>query len=249
MADRRTHVFVVCPNNSGSTLLTSLLGTSPNATIFDSVNHEGQWVARDAGDGLMPYPVGEERRNWTINVEKFSNPAHYDWPRLYSAWDKNWKSGPRVRVEGSPSLVVSASMFRRRFDDTRFIISMRNPYAFAEGVRRREGHTLETAARHWIRTARFQMRNRRELEPAVYVSYEDLCNDPEDAIGRILDLVPELETLALGATFEVMALRSRIVNQNAEQVARLTAEDVRTITKVLSSDLETVDAFGYNLIR
>jgi hypothetical protein len=38
------HVFVVCPTNSGSTLLVPLLSTSRNVSILPS---EGQWVAWD----------------------------------------------------------------------------------------------------------------------------------------------------------------------------------------------------------
>jgi hypothetical protein len=148
VAPSYTHLFIVCPNNSGSTLLVELLDTSAHASIFPSINHEGQWVARAADDGLMPFPEGCEGRNWTVNEQKFADPRNYDWPRLKQAWNDAWSPSKSVRIEKTPSLVVSAPLFQSRFDNARFILSMRDPYAFCEGVRRREGYGLETAVAH-----------------------------------------------------------------------------------------------------
>jgi hypothetical protein len=60
------HVLVICPNDSGSTLLTRLLGTSPNVSLLPT---EGQWVAYRLAPGAMPFPEGTEARNWTSNEE------------------------------------------------------------------------------------------------------------------------------------------------------------------------------------
>jgi hypothetical protein len=248
VASSCTHLFIVCPNNSGSTLLVELLGTSAQASIFPSLNHEGQWVAKAAGDDVMPYPEGQERRNWTVNAEKFANPENYDWPRLKQAWLDAWSPAKVVRIEKSPSLVVSAPLFQSRFDNARFILCMRDPYAVCEGVRRREGYGLETAATHWLRCAELQLRNRRVLAPHLFITYEELCREPSQVAGRIAELVPELEDVDVTRVFDVMSCRSEIRDQNRAQISRLTPDDIRVINRVLARRLSTLEVLGYDLL-
>ncbi len=247
MADA-THLFIVCPNNSGSTLLVELLGTSAHASIFPSLNHEGQWVAKAAGDGIMPYPEGRERRNWTINAEKFANPDNYDWPRLTGVWNAAWDTGRSVRVEKTPSLVISAPLFQSRFADARFILCVRDPYAFCEGVRRREGYDVGTAARHWMRCAELQLRNQQLLAPQLFITYEALCNHTDDVVRQIAAFVPELADLDAERVFDVMSHRSEIRDQNRAQIARLTREDLVEINHVLAPDVATLRRLGYDLL-
>lgn len=243
------HLFIVCPNNSGSTLLAELIGTSRNAAMFTSTNREGQWVAKAAGDGIMPFPEGMERRNWTVNIDRFADPLNYDWERLKSAWESNWDAARPIRVEKTPSLVVSAPLFGERFEDSRFILSIRNPYAFCEGIRRREGYCLETAATHWVRCAELQIRNREVLHPALCFTYEELCDDPARVAGRIVEFVPELADMDTGRVFDIMSCRSSIANQNASQIARLSLEDIDAINHVLIAGQPVVRALGYEIMN
>ena len=247
MAPSYTHLFIVCPNNSGSTLLVELLGTSAQASIFPSLNHEGQWVAKAAGDGVMPYPKGHERRNWTVNAEKFANPGNYDWPRLKQAWSDAWNPSKTVRIEKTPSLVVSAPLFQSRFDNARFILCMRDPYAFCEGVRRREGYSLETAATHWLRCAELQLRNRQVLAPHLFITYEELCGRVSEVAGRIAALVPELGDVDVTRVFDVMSCRSEIRDQNRAQISQLAHDDISVINRVLAQHLSTLEVLGYDL--
>jgi hypothetical protein len=243
-----THLFIVCPNNSGSTLLVELLGTSAHASIFDSLNHEGQWVAKTAGEGIMPYPQGHELRNWTVNTSKFADPCNYDWPRLKQAWTDAWSTSKSVRVEKTPSLVVSAPMFQEQFENARFLLCIRDPYAFCEGVRRRQGYALEIAAAHWLRSAELQLRNKELLTPQVFFTYEELCDRPSEVVGRIADLIPELADIDVTRVFDVMSCRSEIRDQNRTQIARLSADDIGAINRVLSGDRRMLDVFGYELL-
>lgn len=239
------YLFVVCPNNSGSTLIVEMLRTSAHAATFETANREGQWLARTGGTPLMPIPDKAERRNWTIHPEKFENPDAYDWPRLKAVWAEAWGSDRRVRVEKTPSMVLSAPLFERHFENAHFILSIRNPYAFCEGVRRREGRDVATAARHWLACARYQQRNRAVLARQIFFSYEELCADPHGVADRLTAFVPALGPLDAGRRFDVLFRRSEVRDLNASQIARLTVDDIDAINRVLDTDPALLEAWGY----
>jgi|SRR5215216_3798426 len=118
------YIFVLCPNNSGSTLLAQLLGTSPKVSILPT---EGQWIAHRLAPGAMPFPEGTERRNWTSNEKKFADPSNYDWPRIKAAWRQAWDPEKQVLVEKSPPMVIAAPLLQEQFAPARFLLSVRNP--------------------------------------------------------------------------------------------------------------------------
>lgn len=246
---KHMHLFLAVPNNSGGTLLAQLLGSSHQATTFASRNCEGQWVAQAAGDGLMPFPAERERRNWTVSLDKFGDPGNYDWERLATAWHDAWDATKPVRIEKTPSLVISAPLFEKRFSHAHFILSIRNPYAFCEGVRRRETHSVGDAARHWVATARLQSRNLAILDRTLLITYEELCDRPREAARRIAEFVPALHDIDVDRSFVVMDAEGPIRNRNPDQIGRLSGRDLEQINAALTSRPDLLDEFGYELIR
>ena len=90
LADRiETHLFVVCPNNSGSSFLTAALETCRAAWRLP---REGQMIRGFAGPAPWQ-PQGRERwfpgLLWASEprwIDLFSDPRRYDWPRTRRAW-------------------------------------------------------------------------------------------------------------------------------------------------------------------
>jgi hypothetical protein len=249
MHDKKpVYLFIVCPNNSGSTLLAKLLATSVNVSTFPTYNHEGQWVVRDSGTAAMPFPIGDEKRNWTIAPDKFSDTRCYCWETLKEVWHRAWDMDKPVLLEKSPSLVISASLFQEQFKDAYFILSVRNPYAFCEGVRRREGYRLEVAAKHWQICCDYQLQNRNVLKKQCFLRYEELCNNPAGMADRLGRFLPYLADIDPGRVFEVMSLKTVIANQNEAQIGRLSLDDIREINAVLDRRPLLLDTFCYDRI-
>ncbi|WP_163870074.1 sulfotransferase [Myxococcus eversor] len=245
------YAFVICPNNSGSTLLVRLLATSDQVSVFDSMNHEGQWLVHRDDPEAMPVPdtESEELRNWTTNEAKFGDPQRYHWERIKAVWHRAWDLRKAVLVEKSPPMVVAAPLLQEHFAPARFIVSCRSPYAFAEGVRRKRGYPLATATAHWVRSSRLQLRNRAVLRDSLFFRYEDLCQSPEATAAKILELIPELGRLDVSRAFDIMGEHSPIRDFNGDSLGRMSAEDLKEINTALAGHEDVLDALGYERIE
>jgi hypothetical protein len=257
-------LFIICMNNSGSTLLERLLSDCRNAVGFpppggpnEQVN--GQGFVPD----LMPIPGKIEpqcRRIWSEQAAVFEDESRYQWPKIKRRWREKWAlnpkfqtANPRVFLEKSPPNVYRAAMLQKHFPNSFFILMQRNPYAVAEGIRRRANFSIERCIRHWVRCAQKQMENQRTLPCAIYLSYEQLSEQPESSQQRIIQLIPELDDLdirkdVVAQTLEGQ-LRQQIVNYNAKQIALLSPEDLAAINAQLDRAPEVMAHFGYEYLR
>ncbi len=129
----------------------------------------------------------------------------------------------------------------------------RNPYAVAEGIRRRAGLSIERCIQHWIRCAQKQMKNERSLHRAIQLSYEELSEQPELSQQRIIELIPELNDLDIRKDVVAQTLegqiRQPIVNYNPKQIALLSPDDLAAINHCLHQVPEVMAHFGYEYVR
>jgi hypothetical protein len=123
---------------------------------------------------------------------------------------------------------------------------VRNPYAVCEGIRRKGGYSLTTAASHWVRASRLQQRNRTILRDNLFLRYEDVCDEPRKAADLLSAFIPELGRLDSERVFDVMDQTGRIRNQNEEQISRLSAADLAEIDAVLSPHRDLMESLGYS---
>ena len=264
-ADRpEKYLFIICMNNSGSTLLERVMSECQNAVGFPAPGGPDQQVN---GQGfvpdLMPIPgkmVPKCRRIWSEQSAILANELHYQWPRIKVRWHEEWArnpkfagANPRVFLEKSPPNIFRASMLQKYFKDSWFILMQRNPYAVAEGIRRRAKLPIERCIQHWIRCARQQVRNEKTLRRAIKMNYEELSEHPEACRQRVTTFMPELSDLDIGREVEVHSLDGRvrqpIVNYNAKQIALLSHDDLAEINKHLEAVPELMSHFGYEYIR
>ncbi|HEX8076598.1 MAG TPA: sulfotransferase [Chthoniobacterales bacterium] len=257
-------LFIICMNNSGSTLLERLLSDCRNAVGFlppagpnEQVN--GQGFVPD----LMPIPGKIQpqcRRIWSEQAAVFLDESRYNWPKIKRRWRFHWSrnpkfktAAPRIFLEKSPPNIFRAAMLQKHFPNSFFILMQRNPYAVAEGIRRRAGFAIERCIQHWIRCAQQQLRNEETLQRAIKLNYEDLSERAEVCRRQIVDLVPELDDLDIGREVTAQTLegqiRQTIVNYNAKQIALLTQDDLAAINAHLDKVPELMAHFGYEFIR
>jgi hypothetical protein len=158
-----------------------------------------------------------------------------------------------VFLEKSPPNVYRASMLQKHFRSSSFILMQRNPYAVAEGIRRRAQIPIERSIAHWIRCAQQQVENEKNLRRSVTIRYEDLSEDPARTRQRIIDLVPELADLNIREEVSAHTLEGRlrqpIVNYNARQIELLSAEDFVAVNAQLNQVPELMRHFGYEYMH
>jgi hypothetical protein len=257
------YLFIICMNNSGSTLLERVLRDCRNVVGFptpggpdDQVN--GQRFVTD----LMPTPGKLEvrcRRIWSEQSHILADESRYDWPAIKRRWQREWKrnpkfvtADPRIFLEKSPANVLRATMLQTHFPGSAFILMQRNPYAVAEGIRRRTNLPLDRCIKHWIRCAEQQIRNERALQPVIRLNYEDLSGRPEFCREQIVKLIPELGDIDLQKEVAVQSIEGKvrrpIINYNEQQIARLTGDDLIAINRELEGVPEVMEHFGYSYV-
>lgn len=262
MSSDRRYLFIVCMNNSGSSVLARALESCRRVVGFPD---EGQTFFQGA-DGFdpekhaMPTPdsIGASRI-WSEKAALFENPAHYDWDTIKRVWHREWakhehflSERDNVFLEKSPPNVLRSHLLAQHFPGARFLLMVRDPYAVSEGICRRDGYSLERAAAHWVRVATRQRHNIAELPRSLFFSYETLCADPRATADDIRAHVPGLEDLDLSRWIASRTVDGEderpLENLNAQHIARLSGDDIRQISGCLRPHRSLLEAFGYALL-
>ena len=266
-----THLFVVCPNNSGSTFLTAALETC-RATW--RLPQEGQMIRGFAGpvvsraygrDRWFPGLLWASEPRWR---DLFADPRHYDWPRTRKAWYFHARAhtpDASVFVTKSTQHVLHVEQLVRHFRNAKFLFMVRNPYAVCEGICRRyrtrlgphyqrqfvvPGRSLPAAAAtHVVLCLAWQRRNVEAYrDRGVFFTYEEMCGAPAAVAWKVRSLVPELADLNLRRRIAVKEYDEVLTNMNARQIANLAAEDVAVFNRVFREHRETLGYFGYDVL-
>ena len=264
-----THLFVISPNNSGSTFLSLALAACREAW---SLPDESRRVLGFAG----PSPTADSPlrgAGWIWAAEQrwldmLTDLRAYDWPRTRKAWYFQARARhPRasVFVAKSPQDLCIVDGLRRHFRSPRFLFLVRNPYAVCEGIcrslRRKlrrnrpvevHGELLETVAARHV-TACFSLQ-RRNVEAhgklGVFFTYEAMCAEPERIAHEIGALVPELGDLNLRRRLSVKRGRydEMLTDMNARQIARLRPEQLAAFNRVFREREGLLAWFGYRIM-
>lgn len=252
-----THLFVISPNNSGSTFLKEALATC-RATW--NLKREGQWALGYVG----PMPGTSYRLLWASTrrlIDLLSDASAYDWPRTRRAWYfQAYARAPRasVFVTKTPSHLLLVDELARHFANAKFLFTVRNPYAVCEGIcRAKLGRPSvpvdlpERAARHVVACLERQRRNiEAHRSRGVFFRYEELCADPERVASEIRALVPELDDLNLRQRLPVKGHYDEILtDMNARQIARLEPEQIGVFNGVFRAHRATLAHFGYEIME
>ena len=252
-----THLFVLSPNNSGSTFVKNALALSRHTW---NLRHEGQHTYGFAG----PTPGAAHRALiWAADshwAQTYATPDNFDWDVTRRAWyAQSYALDARasVFVEKSPPFVLLADQLRTSFKQARFVLLTRDPYATYEGIiRRRLARPPQDptdprllAARHVVACLRRQADNRVALaDTSTYFSYELLCADPRSCDSAVRALVPALDDVAFNVQVSVKGMYNEpLRNMNADSLARLSHDDRAVANSVFGEHEDALVAFGYGV--
>jgi hypothetical protein len=174
--------------------------------------------------------------------------SKYPWPLIKKEWLRYWDTSKPILLDKSPANLIRASFIREHFRPASFIVMTCNPYAHCERLIRRNGLTVEAAAFFSMKCLRHQRRNAGRLQNRCVIRYEDLVQDPPAIKQKLVQFMPELESVIVNKVFTAPNSKHQrlpITDFNAESIARLTAEQISSLTRAFAKDADVMASFGY----
>ncbi|MEM7391759.1 MAG: sulfotransferase [Verrucomicrobiota bacterium] len=239
-------LFILTPPFSGSTALAQMLNSGPDSMFLEE-RAEGQWLVPGLHDGDrwnpdMPVDWSSVRAVWQARiglVEKLVGPM-------------------KLVIEKSPPHLVRADQLVREFPQHRLVALNRNPHANlssmlyrhhpAETMREPERiEMLKKLSRAWI-TRSTWLKQWIEQYRIMSLTYETFCEDPENALKKIAELLPFDAGFDPDRPVRVKDYPAQgIVNQNPRQVERLSKDERAVISEQLAEHEALVESFGYSV--
>ena len=235
------YLFVLNPAYCGSTAFIHFLLSSQKAAAA-APDAEGQWLP-----SVRRY----------MEADRWNPAKSMPWEKIKRAWLKEWNANKRrlpkaeVLIEKSPPNLLRAAEIEKAFPDTRFIIWMRNPYAWCASIQKREQtQRLSHAAwaEQWLLRAQAQRWNVENLHHTLRLSYEEFVDDVVSVKEKVASFCHTLDDLDVNIRMKVKDYPvSGVVDHNVRQIAGLGQSNVEAITAVLRRDEDLVKFFGYEL--
>jgi hypothetical protein len=139
---------------------------------------------------------------------------------------------------------VRARWLQANFRPARFIGIVRHPYAVCEGIRRREGLSIEEAALHWVRGNEIMLDDAGHLEHFLLVTYEEFATRPETELDRIEEFLGLEEPLDRSVLEQPLPFHNvdgrvqRLTNLNAKSLERLAPGEIEMIDRIAGPLME-----------
>lgn len=252
-------VFLLCPPHQGSTVLYKLLSTSPNiSTLINSKvgnnenpiwTGEGQALLRqELFNGIIQVNMketdldetGKKQNKRSISrLDEDPNDTIIDFDCMFSIYGKYWDLNKQILCEKSPSFIRYAKQYEKyysQFGETYFISMIRNPYAVSD---------LHYHADEWVKNAQYIKQFENELKNNLVIRYEDFTDKLEETSQKLIDFIPNLDTLNIDVT-EVEGIfeerSEKITNKNVFR-------NIAWKNIVLQNYTDLMDHFGYSYLE
>ena len=174
------------------------------------------------------------------------------WPLIKATWERHWDMGKPVLLEKSPPNIIRTDDIVQHFQPVKFVIMVRNPYAHAEGLMRRNNWTATRAARFSMVCLTAQLENQRKLADTLVLTYESLAANPVEACRRLQAFLPELGELKANASFEVHSvdgvLNRPITDLNSKKIASLNRSAIKDMNAIYNQHDALFEHWGYRLM-
>jgi hypothetical protein len=220
-----TWVFIVGCNNSGTTLIHDLLAATGQ---FSFMPHEGQrytQVLRRA------QKKGHERvwSEYLAELRLDESAPMQGVPRLWFDWLAAASRPLQDRIlEKTTANAVRMKWLQRAFPQSAFVGVVRNPYAVAEGIKRKGGKNVARGARHWRCVNEIMLSDASDVRRFLLVRYEDFVAAPQQVTQHVESLLGESGTGSGASTAPATAREIR--DMNAASIDRLSLDEIRVVT-------------------
>lgn len=251
----KINLFLICPNNSGSTFLKGIMANSHNTW---NLKREGQHMV--GFQGVSTSGIGAELL-WATDkwLSYFTDEKAYDWPKTKKAWYFTATAlNPNASVffTKSPPAIVWVEQLKQHFSNSKFIFMVRNPYAVVEGIARRKRdkfprqEIIGMAATHIMKCFELQIENIENHQDALFFTYEDMCSAPDKIADQLASFVPDLNDLKMDIAIPVKGnYCESLRDMNEQQINNLSKDDLTEINRVFDRYSQYLDYFGYQRIN
>ena len=229
-----SYLFLAIPNFCGSTLIHSLLETCPDVVSLtvpeNTANDFNPGVSPTEGNicALAGYRHLDIARSVEANAESiYANPGNYYWTYIKECWEKNWASknpNAKIKLQKTPTDIFRIKMMLPYFDDLKWIVSVRNPYVYAESIFRYSkipaspARQLEQICFHVLRVMEIQIENLKLLgDNAYFFKYEDFVRKPEYYKFFLGKWLPGLEQMDFDAEIKVYGKPIESIHDDGEE--------------------------------
>jgi len=234
-------VFIVGCYNSGTTLLHQLLAAHPD---IGSMPNEGQFYSNQLPRGAnfnLP-------RLWALKPELFyldeNSKSTIDPLKLRREWAWFYNFPARkILIEKTILNAARTTWLQKNFPNAYFISLYRNGYAVAEGIHRKEKHSIQEAATQWAVSNELLLNDTPKLKNHITVHYEELVRNPKEIMARITSFLncSLLSEEVFDTNFSIHKVESSIVDMNKSSMDRLTDEETKIIAEIISTVMKRLN--------
>ena len=245
-------VFIIGCYNSGTTLLSHIMGKHPEISALP--------VEGVALSDVWPRP--EEfgwNRMWCRCLDAVRLMPGTGMDRIASRVRKQWSFSLKNRplfLEKSIANAARLQFIQHYFSPAYFIYIVRNGYAVAEGIRRGarprrwgrnefgEQYPIAMCAEQWAKTDEIVTQDRHAVKHIVDISYEDFTENPKRVLNRLCDFldIGPFPNRIVQQNWKIHGVTSTICNMNSGSIGRLSRSDIATVRQVAG---HTLEKYGY----
>ncbi len=236
-------LLLLTPPFSGSTAIAAFLAQLQGA-IGLARRYEGQWLV----------PALSASNRWQSGID-------VDWADVARKWGAVIDAAPadampiRYVIETSPPNMVRYQGVISLFERISVVVNNRNPFANVASVAYRmtpdlddktsedRKEIIDGIVKSWIKRSAL-LKDIAQTETFPLLGYENFCADPLQVFETFGVQGPQaVEDYAVSVKdYPAQPIR----NMNAEQIARLTAQDIGQIQDALSGHGDLLGFFGYS---
>jgi len=244
------HLFLLCPNNSGSSYINECFSKSKFVSTLDN---EGQLEFNFFGKKAKDF---EENIFYifTKKSREFKDDDYLNWLRTEAGWTEKWESNnPEAlwRFQKSPTDILRPHILLDVFVNLSFLIMVRDPYAMAESIMRLNPEaSLEDIANHCIDCLITQRSNNYLIGNNFTFKYEDMCDRPEWVEKNIKEKY-NIDDFSLSLPKNVTIknkYESSLTNKNKEHFSRLKKHQIDSLNNIFKNYEDTLDYWGYKIL-
>lgn len=222
-------LFVLCPNNSGTTVISQYIAEQTGGFLPPFGNNEGQ----------MAPAVVRMMRNRPWNER-----STFDWSFIRAEWEK--LSQGRLFIEGSPPNIMRVDAIAEIFGaDSSAILSICDPYQQIASCTRRyrePGFDPAKEVKQWVKKARKTRNIHRRFPHFPLFRYDDFVTDP-----TVINSYFQMPIV----TSEIKGKRGSdgagIVNMRGVTTLFLNEDELDRVSAALKPYEQVVTHFGYEL--
>ncbi len=233
LLDSHKWYFIVACNNSGTSLLQSML---ENTGQVSTMLHEGQRytktlvrATKKGHERVWSEYLGELRKTTEDSSDCVSRLVH-DWMGELDLPIK------KIIVEKTTANAVRMLWLQEAFPNSYFIGLVRNGYAVTEGIQRKGNKSIERGAKHWNMVNKIMLQDAIHIKNYFQLRYEDLVNNSDQTVKKLADFVGIDHENIKKSMREDYGFQTifgerdqKVINMNTKSISRLKPEDIEII--------------------